>query len=1262
MIRLRTFGLTDLRGADGAEISSVLAQPKRFALLTYLAAARPQGVQRRDRVLAHFWPELTDARARDALNQSLRFLRQALGAGVLVRRSSEDIGVDPELLWCDVPAFRAAVEHERWEEALSLYRGDFLEGFFVSGAEGFERWMEEERAALRAMAARGARELARQHEADGAPTLAITWGRRALEITPDDERALRRLLRMHVRAGDHAGALHLYDGFARRLEEEWGTAPAPETQRIIDEVRSGHVAPMGAEDIGDRPDTTDPELKAYPSAVETGPSAGDGSGPDGDRLLTERYRLEGELGSGGHATVYRARDLKHDREVAVKVLKPAISDGLARDRFLREIRVVSRLHHPGIVPLFDSGDADGRLFYVMPVVQGETLRRRLRGGPMDPSDVITVLREVAESLRYAHAEGVVHRDIKPENLLLVGRRALLTDFGIARAADAARAPARPDGGPTRSDTSLGTPAYMAPEQVAGDPWANHLADLYSLGALGYEMLAGRPPFAGDTPEQILEEKMTRPAPHVLGFRPDAPPWLATLIMRCLERDPARRPGTAAALIRELAAGTERRPAGATADVTSSPAHRGAHGPRKATFRGSRISRRSLAAAAVVGTGLAAAALWAVAGPRAGAGDANLVAVLPFRVTGGDGAVEELGEGVVDLAAIYLTGDQGGLRAVEPATLFRAFEGQAEAAGGELDDEAAVALANDLGAGWILRGSFVGSGGDVLLRASMTPVGSGEALQASVAGAADSLLAHVRRLFGRLLAQRDGVTADQSHSLTTNSLDAVRAYLVGQRHYRQGEYALAVDRFTDALSIDSEFALAGLGLLMANEWAEVAAPSVRVAATEIAWENRDRLRAGDRALIAALLGPDGTGRSHLADLQAAREQAAVVAEDRFESWYLLADHLFHTGALLGIDDALARSEAAFRQSLAIDPRQSGVLQHLIQLAAWRGDTVEARALWDAYRATVTDPAVQFRDQWLVGQVLGDSALTRSAWQLFDGSEEAHLGLYTLITSVALLPELAGPMAELLERSDEATRLRRQAEVLGEVRWWLALDRGRPGDAARALPDARDRLLDHQLLDELFWKAPRVAGDREIARMTDELGICTIGLRHASDGRWDAAAEIVDQLRQYDGPSDWIRRRQSRVCGDLLEAARAQNAGSPDARPMIVSVDSLLRTAPYLQLRWENLMVAQLLEGEGEYARAADAAGRFRTGLGYPHYMSEYLREGGRLAALAGDRERAIERYRRYLALRGDPEPGVADEVAQVRSALDSLMASASAPER
>ena len=538
MFRLCTFGSVGLEDADGHALDPVLAQPKRLALLVFLAAARPAGVHRRDRLLALFWPDLDEARARDALNQALRFLRQALGTETVVSRGAEEVGIDPARLWCDAVAFRDGLEGGSTDEALELYRGEFLQGFFIEDGGGFEEWMEGERAALRDSAARGARQLADQLAADGSLTLAMSWGKRALELAPDDERALRRLLRLHDRAGDRAGAFRLYEAFARRFEEEFGGEPSAETRALVEQLKSGR--PLEEERGGPaRGVVESPRPAARDFASE----------------LSDRYRIVRKLGAGGMAIVYLAEDVKHDREVALKVLRPEVAEGLARERFVREIRIASRLQHPNIVPLFDSGIVGERPFYVMAHIEGETLRERLlREGRFSCDEVRHVLREVAGALAYAHERGVIHRDIKPENILLIDRRAVLADFGIARAAHFARTPADSfDATLTVPGTSLGTPAYMAPEQAAGSPEVDGRADLYALGVLGYEMLAGRPPFVGHSAQEILAAQLTR-APVPIGeLRPDTPAGLGALLMRCLEKPPAQRPGSALELLRDLEA-------------------------------------------------------------------------------------------------------------------------------------------------------------------------------------------------------------------------------------------------------------------------------------------------------------------------------------------------------------------------------------------------------------------------------------------------------------------------------------------------------------------------------------------------------------------------------------------------------------------------------------------------------------------------------------------------------------------------------------
>jgi serine/threonine protein kinase len=271
---------------------------------------------------------------------------------------------------------------------------------------------------------------------------------------------------------------------------------------------------------------------------------------EGERLfpgaLAERYVVTRELGRGGMATVYLARDVKHNRDVAVKVLLPAVASLLGADRFLREIELVAQLRHPHIVPLFDSGDAGGALYYVMPYEPGLSLRERLRHDTVLPSEqVILILRDICDALAYAHGQGIVHRDIKPDNVLLSGQHALVSDFGIAKAtSDAALTPDLESAG-----ASLGTPMYMAPEQMLGDARIDHRADIYAVGALGYELLAGHPPFM-DAQKGLLARRRDAPAPLSAGH-PEVPGPLADVVMRCLQRQPSDRWQTAGELLEQL---------------------------------------------------------------------------------------------------------------------------------------------------------------------------------------------------------------------------------------------------------------------------------------------------------------------------------------------------------------------------------------------------------------------------------------------------------------------------------------------------------------------------------------------------------------------------------------------------------------------------------------------------------------------------------------------------------------------------------------
>jgi len=263
-----------------------------------------------------------------------------------------------------------------------------------------------------------------------------------------------------------------------------------------------------------------------------------------DRLrsaLSDRYTFDREVGRGGMATVYLAQDVKHDRPVAIKVLHPFLAVNLGPERFLREIQIAAQLQHPHIVPLYDSGQAGDLLYYVMPYVEGESLRQRLeRERRLSIEDAVHLGRSIAAALDYAHRHGVVHRDIKPENVMLHEGEAMVTDFGIAKAVTAAAASTL-----TQTGATVGTPAYMSPEQAAGAAELDGRSDVYSLGCVVYEMLTGRTPFTGLTAQAIIAQCFTNPPPPLRGIRDDVPEWAEQAVMKSLAKDPADRYVTAA---------------------------------------------------------------------------------------------------------------------------------------------------------------------------------------------------------------------------------------------------------------------------------------------------------------------------------------------------------------------------------------------------------------------------------------------------------------------------------------------------------------------------------------------------------------------------------------------------------------------------------------------------------------------------------------------------------------------------------------------
>jgi eukaryotic-like serine/threonine-protein kinase len=365
--------------------------------------------------------------------------------------------------------------------------------------------------------------------------------------------------------------------------------------------------------------------------------------------LAERYRVQRELGRGGMATVYLAHDLKHDRPVALKVLKQELAAAIGTDRFLREIRTTANLNHPHILPLFDSGEAGGFLYYVMPYVPGESLRDRLnREKQLSLADALQIGREVADALSYAHAHGVIHRDVKPANILLEAGHAVVTDFGIARAVTAA-------GGEDLTETgvSIGTPTYMSPEQAAGATDPDGRSDQYSLACVVYEMLAGQPPFTGPTTESVVHQHVAAAPPSVSAARPAVPAAADRVIQRALQKTAVDRYPSVSHFAEALAS------AAGTSGVA------GSGGPATDATKLTRARRRWMVglgtAAALLVVGIAA---YLAFGPETSPSDPSPVpgavprlVVLPFENLGPP-EDEYFADGITDEITARLSGLSG----------------------------------------------------------------------------------------------------------------------------------------------------------------------------------------------------------------------------------------------------------------------------------------------------------------------------------------------------------------------------------------------------------------------------------------------------------------------------------------------------------------------------------------------------------------------------------------------------------------------------
>jgi eukaryotic-like serine/threonine-protein kinase len=620
--------------------------------------------------------------------------------------------------------------------------------------------------------------------------------------------------------------------------------------------------------------------------------------------LADQYVVERELGAGGMARVYLAQDRKHRRHVAMKVLKPEVAAALGADRFLREIETAARLNHPHILPLFDSGGATGLLYYVMPFVEGESLRDRLtREKQLPLEDALQIAREVADALSYAHTLGVVHRDIKPENILLEAGHAVVTDFGIARAITVS--------GPvklTPSGVAIGTAPYMSPEQADQSDELDGRSDIYSLGCVLYEMLAGKPPFTGPTMQSIVHQHLAAEPPPVTTIRATVPTTVEAVIHRALAKAPADRFATGGEFAKALDTG-------------------GAH---------RRLLRLALTIV-LIGAPLALVAAALFDRFTRPVLDSNVVAVAPFDVF--DTKLELWREGLVDYLSRNL-GGAGPLRTVSPTVVLRRWRGRA-------DPTAASELGRLTGARVVLFGQLIGVGSDsARLRVTVFDASADRVLaEPERSGAvdridrlADSVTMDVLRSLGRT---GTGTTL-RLPSGGTRSLPALKAFLKGEQLLRRFSLDSAQAAYEEAVRGDSTFALALSRLGLVRGWRGQPGGPLALLAGRFnhGLAPLDSLLILSDSLEAASDDTlDTTYWFHRVRKFTTLEEASRRYPDDPQVWYELGEARFHLGYVVG--STPQQTVEAFDRAIALDSAFAPAYFHPVQLAFERNDTAAAR---------------------------------------------------------------------------------------------------------------------------------------------------------------------------------------------------------------------------------------------------------------------------------------------------------------------------------
>ena len=648
--------------------------------------------------------------------------------------------------------------------------------------------------------------------------------------------------------------------------------------------------------------------------------------------LSDRYAVERELGRGGMATVYLAHDLKHDRQVALKVLRPELAAVVGAERFLAEIRVTANLQHPNLLPLFDSGEAGGFLYYVMPYVEGETLRSRLERERQLPVDeTVRLVTLLGNALAYAHARGVIHRDLKPENILLQSGQPVIADFGIALAVAQA-------GGTRVTETglSLGTPHYMSPEQAAAEREIDARSDQYALAAVTYEMLSGEPPHTGPTAQAVIARLMTEPVRNLRVTRPGVPVEVDRAVTRALAKSPADRFASVGDFVTALTGPAEPAP----------------------DRLGRRTSRWLLVPAAVLAI---AAAVFGISRLRAarqpaaaGVGDnLRVVAVLPFRNLSRDTAQQYFSAGMTEEIATQLS------RVAALRVLSRTATAQYDTVGDRLQR-----MSREMGVGSVVDGSVRLAGDRVRIAVELTSVRTGQALwseqydrQLSDLFAVQDDVAH--KVTTALQARLTPAEAKRVAHAPTSNMSAYQLYLRALDHEprpcARGTLA-GGELLRQAIALDSGFAEAWAQLARNQMFRSVAGERIYTDSGFVA------------ARKAVALDPElADGWFALGDLQSTVFKLSDARRAYLKALELNPSHGGAMADLANVYVALGRFDEALDWSLRnqqLDPTAIHAPYHVgIGLMPLDDDSATGRYLLASERRLPAEPRIQILLSWL-----------------------------------------------------------------------------------------------------------------------------------------------------------------------------------------------------------------------------------------------------------------------------------------------------------